>query len=143
MTNNLMLFFITIAFFIIFVLLYLYPTHSFNKGMGIKEGLENVKKNDQTNTNSLKSPDFDKLKEGDGDKAFEIGNDALFSDVIYFKSDPVIDGEYGIEKCMKSCKGTCVEYGITTNAHCYPYDDAIVKQNYRNSVEENLKSEEQ
>lgn len=61
----------------------------------------------------------------------KIIDDALFSDVVMYNSDDVIDGTMGIEKCMTGCKGVCVEYGITGDAFCYPYDDSNVMAKYK------------
>ena len=53
-------------------------------------------------------------------------NDNLFNDVIYHENDVDIDipgGKTGLEKCFESCNktnGTCVEFGITGNAFCFP-----------------------
>ena len=47
-----------------------------------------------------------------------IFEDKLFSDVITHEND--LDGRLGIDKCIESCKGVCVEYGVTGLAHCFP-----------------------
>jgi hypothetical protein len=64
----------------------------------------------------------------DGKKAFD---DVLFSDVLLYESNNVTDGMMGIEKCMKQCKGVCVEYGVSGDAFCYPYDDKLAKEKYK------------
>ena len=57
-------------------------------------------------------------------KGVRQGSDALdgmlFEDVNLYESEPVVDGEYGLEKCIKNCKGMCVEFGITGDAYCFP-----------------------
>lgn len=52
----------------------------------------------------------------------DLFHDPLMSDVTYFPNDAKTNGELGIIKCLKQCKnGSCVEYGVTGNAHCFPY----------------------
>lgn len=41
----------------------------------------------------------------------------IYDDAIYYEHK---EGEFsGIEKCIKECKGNCVEYGYTANAWCF------------------------
>lgn len=50
--------------------------------------------------------------------------DKLFDDVIYF---PTIEsnnwsdrpGSSGYSRCMLTCPGNCVEYGVSGNAYCF------------------------
>lgn len=51
---------------------------------------------------------------------YKLNEDKLFNDIIYFENDNEPGGLLGIEKCVKSCQGNCVEYGITGHAHCFP-----------------------
>lgn len=54
----------------------------------------------------------------------DLFHDPLMSDVTYFPNDENINdgGELGIYKCFEECtNGSCVEYGVTGNAHCFPY----------------------
>ena len=61
----------------------------------------------------------------------------LFSDVIMYKNDPVLDGEIGVEKCIRQCKGMCVEYGITGDCFCFPTNYAeINKKDFEESIKE-------
>lgn len=43
--------------------------------------------------------------------------DDLFRDLIYY--DNSID-RLGLDKCVEDCKGSCLEFGITGNAWCFP-----------------------
>ena len=52
-----------------------------------------------------------------GTKTFD---DPLFNDVAYYKSDLKDADNSGIFQCLEKCKGTCVEYGMTGNAYCFP-----------------------
>jgi hypothetical protein len=60
-------------------------------------------------------------------------NDNLFNDVIYYENDVDIDvpnGQTGLEKCFGACaktSGTCVEFGITGNAFCFPPYQTVSK----------------
>lgn len=57
--------------------------------------------------------------------------DKLFDDVVYYPNEykkKYATGEEigllkktGMEKCKEECGGRCVEYGITSNAYCFPY----------------------
>ncbi len=64
----------------------------------------------------------------------------LFQDVILYKGDNTLEGELGLEKCIKKCKGMCVEYGITGDAYCYPEDYLEVKNKYLESINSELKA---
>ncbi len=44
----------------------------------------------------------------------------LFNDVVMYIGDRTLDGEIGLEKCIKGCDGMCVEYGLTGDAFCFP-----------------------
>jgi len=61
----------------------------------------------------------------------------LFSDVIMYMNDPVLDGEIGVEKCIRNCNGMCVEYGMTGDCFCFPKNYAEVKKkDYEQIVKE-------
>ena len=47
-------------------------------------------------------------------------DDKLFNDVKMYKSDTKDTQKAGIFECLEKCKGTCVEYGMTGNAFCFP-----------------------
>jgi hypothetical protein len=65
----------------------------------------------------------------------------LFSDVILYKGDNTLEGELGLEKCIKKCKGMCVEYGMTGDSYCYPEEYLEVKNKYLESINSELKSQ--
>jgi hypothetical protein len=50
-------------------------------------------------------------------------NDKVFSDIITYQNNS--DGRVGLDKCYEDCKGTCVEYGITGIAQCFPLNNPI------------------
>jgi hypothetical protein len=86
---------------------------------------------------------YDELKKEfiyTGKKTFE---DTLFSDVVFYESENVIDGILGLENCMKRCKGVCVEYGVSGDALCYPYDDKNAKEKYKDYLNKISKPVEQ
>ena len=47
-------------------------------------------------------------------------DDKTFDDVKEFLSDKKDFGESGLYKCLVGCDGTCVPYGPTGDAHCFP-----------------------
>jgi len=63
----------------------------------------------------------------------------LFSDVKMYISDNNLNGELGLEKCIKVCKGMCVEYGITNDAYCFPEEYAEVKKKDLETIQTELK----
>jgi hypothetical protein len=65
----------------------------------------------------------------------------LFEDVILYKGDNTLEGELGLEKCIKKCKGMCVEYGMTGDSYCYPEEYLEVKNKYLESINSELKSQ--
>jgi len=52
----------------------------------------------------------------------------LFKDVNIYESEHTIEGELGLEKCIKNCKGMCVEFGMTGDAYCFPKDYADISK---------------
>lgn len=46
--------------------------------------------------------------------------DKLFGDVHHYEND---NSRLGLDKCLEGCNGTCVEYGPTGAATCYPKSD--------------------
>ncbi len=64
----------------------------------------------------------------------------LFEDVLLYKSDNSLEGKLGLEKCIKKCKGMCVEYGMTGDAYCYPENYLEVKNKYLESINSELKA---
>ena len=49
---------------------------------------------------------------------YSLLNDPLFKDVVYYENDN--NGRLGLDMCIESCDGNCVEYGQTGNAYCFP-----------------------
>lgn len=62
----------------------------------------------------------------------------LFNDVKLYAGDKTLDGELGLEKCIKECNGMCVEYGMTGDAYCFPKKD--IQTIYTTSVSPELKN---
>jgi hypothetical protein len=58
----------------------------------------------------------------------------LFSDVVFYEGAHTVDGDLGLERCIKNCKGMCVEYGQTGDAYCFPYEYADISQYPTKSV---------
>lgn len=88
-----------------------------------------------------KSKIYDEIKKEYVTDGRLFTDDALFTDLIYYENDDEVDGTLGLEKCIAACsgKGICVEYGISGNAYCFPYDDKQVKENYKNKLIESSK----
>jgi len=49
----------------------------------------------------------------------EIKDDRLFSDIRHYENDSA-NGRLGLDKCLELCNGSCVEYGNTGAATCFP-----------------------
>jgi hypothetical protein len=62
----------------------------------------------------------------------------LFEDVNLYQSEPVVDGELGLEKCIKNCKGMCVEFGMTGDAYCFPSDYADISKKYTQTIQSEM-----
>lgn len=56
---------------------------------------------------------------------YDIRDDDFFKNVKTFENDV---NEYGIEKCLKTCDGGCVEYGVSGVAYCFP-NERMYKKN--------------
>jgi hypothetical protein len=65
----------------------------------------------------------------------------LFNDVIMYIGDRTLDGELGLEKCIKVCDGMCVEYGMTGDAFCFPSNYEETKQKYIETLQSELKNQ--
>jgi hypothetical protein len=64
----------------------------------------------------------------------------LFSDVTLYNNDNKLDGVLGLEKCIKNCKGMCVEYGMTGDAYCFPKEYTSVKEKYLETIKNEFRS---
>ena len=75
-------------------------------------------------------------------KGVKEGSDALdgllFEDVKLYESEHTVDGELGVEKCIKKCKGMCVEYGMTSDAFCFPEDYADISKKYTETIKSEM-----
>ena len=75
-------------------------------------------------------------------KEVKQGSDALdgllFEDVNLYESEHTVGGELGLEKCIKDCKGMCVEFGMTGDAYCFPQDYADISKNYTETIKSNM-----
>jgi hypothetical protein len=71
-------------------------------------------------TNKNQREKFGGLKVEDIKTGTTSFDDKLFNDVVMFKSDTKDTAKAGIYECLEKCKGTCVEYGVTGNAFCFP-----------------------
>jgi hypothetical protein len=49
----------------------------------------------------------------------ELKDDKLFDDITTYDNDKDDNGLTGLDKCIKSCNGMCVEFGVTGVATCY------------------------
>lgn len=86
----------------------------------------------------IKSDNTTKLSTTLPQKGVRQGTDALdgllFEDVNLYEGEHNVDGELGLEKCIKNCKGMCVEYGMTGDAYCFPEDYANISKKYTESI---------
>jgi hypothetical protein len=61
---------------------------------------------------------------------FDIYKEPLFNDVIRFEN---LNNKSGMTQCAEKCNGSCVEYGESGIAHCFPIMDS-----YKSTFHENL-----
>lgn len=74
----------------------------------------------------------------------QLLDDKLFADVQTYDNTYYKDGavELGLNKCLKACTGTCLEYGVTGVAHCFPKTKALgmnyytIAKDYNNEIED-------
>ena len=64
----------------------------------------------------------------------------LFNDVIMYIGDRTLEGELGLEKCIKKCDGMCVEYGMTCDAFCFPKTDYGNDIRFNDTINPELKN---
>jgi hypothetical protein len=58
-----------------------------------------------------------------------LTEDILFKDIVPYENQ--IDGRLGLDMCLEKCNGTCVEYGVTGNAYCFPDENKeIIKSTF-------------
>ena len=92
---------------------------------GVKTGEDDSKINKYNNS-------FDKLRK---DKPIStIFEEPLFNDVITHQNN-YSTHKSGLDQCIETCNGMCVEFGQTGNAHCYPNSSgAIIKSSFHESL---------
>ncbi len=71
-------------------------------------------------SNKKKAEKFGGIKLENIQTGTDSFDDKLFNDVVMYKSDNKDLEKAGIYECLEKCKGTCVEYGVTGNAFCFP-----------------------
>jgi hypothetical protein len=80
--------------------------------------------------------EIEQIKIREGSDTFD---DPLFSDVVFYMGDGTLEGEIGLEKCLKQCKnGNCVEYGVTGDAYCFPNDYESVKKKFLDTIKDKM-----
>jgi len=62
--------------------------------------------------------------------------DPLYSDVQTHENEIEPGGRSGVDKCIETCNGHCVEWGQTGIAHCFPN---LQKQIYKTTYHEILR----
>ncbi len=63
--------------------------------------------------------------------------DPLFSDVITYEND-IVNNKIGLEQCLENCNGSCIEYGQTGIAHCFPNNNGkILGSSYYENLRDN------
>ncbi len=100
---------------------------NFNENTPIK-GLQLGFKNDRKEAPVINyNKKFDELRKNK--PLNHIFDDKLYTDVIQYEND--LDGRNGLDKCIESCNGLCVEYGQTGIAQCYPNDEHnVIKSSF-------------
>jgi hypothetical protein len=95
-----------LIFIIIFVfILYYNKSISDNKIEKLKDITVTTKKNSAPENN------------------IDLLQDPTFKNVVFYINDEdpyAPEQKLGLQKCFDKCVGTCVEYGITGNAFCFP-----------------------
>jgi hypothetical protein len=85
---------------------------------------------------SLNSEYFSDISKGTLKTVPQISDDKMFEDLIVYSND---DEKAGIFHCLDNCQGTCVEYGVTGVAHCFPSNSKF-NNNY-NTILRNFENE--
>ena len=143
--NILIVFLLLIAFFIVYLIFFNNDIDTQEKfevdntqrdgygiveGEGGEEGVEGVEQEiiEESEEEALKkkfilSKSFDELRK---DKPMvSILEDPLFNDVITHEND-YATRKSGLDQCIETCNGSCVEFGQTSNAHCYPNPTGLI-----------------
>jgi hypothetical protein len=66
--------------------------------------------------------DKNKVIFGTPHDGIRITNDDLFTDVITYQNDKnpyKAGGKTGLEKCIESCNGRCIEFGVSGMGICH------------------------
>jgi len=124
---------VIVLFVIVYILIKSEPFMGFRAGLTeTSEPFMGVSNNNVIKTNQLSSD----LPTTAISPVQMITDDTLFDDVTMIRGDGTLTGELGLEKCIKTCKGMCVEYGVTGDAFCFPSADASNKEKYTKTVKE-------
>jgi len=105
-----------IGILLIIVIVFLYIRNK-RENMGVVSNL--YTNNPNTDTKSTKSNTYANqiVNIKSGTRTYD---DALFDDVKSYENDPNDELNTGVYKCLDSCSGACVEYGMTGLAYCFP-----------------------
>ena len=117
--------------YVILLILCIFIAYKVNLQTNLKENYEKIG-NQQFRVNSEIEP----IKIRQGSDTFD---DPLFSDVKFYMGDGTLDGEIGLEKCIKNCtNGNCVEYGVTGDAYCFPNEYESVKKKFLDTIKDKM-----
>jgi hypothetical protein len=86
---------------------------------------------------------FDPLTKTTDKGPKSIQDDKLYADVIVYENDTETGtGRLGLDKCLEYCDGTCLEYGVTGVAHCFPRNNNIERNYYTTMRDHEYETEE-
>lgn len=79
------------------------------------------KKHDETFSETLNNPTNNPTKNTKTvARQIDLLEDKSFDDIVFYRSEQVWGEETGLQKCLKNCNGTCVEFGVTNDSMCFP-----------------------